>query len=218
MGKLLGFDFKVEYKPGATNTVADMLSSRDTSDDATVLALSTPWFHFIERLCQAQETDHALVAIKDEIYTGAHTGLWSTTDGMVQFIGCQYIPLASSLLQEIMLAVHEEGHEGIQRTLHRLCRDFHFPNMKSLVQDMVRACGVCQQYKVEHLHPAGLLLPLLVLQGVWTDITLDFVEVLPHVCGKSVILMVVDNFSKYCHFIPLAHPYFAEFVAQVFFA
>ena len=45
-----------------------------------------------------------------------------------------------------MGAVHEDGHEGVQRTLHRLRRDFHFPNMKQRVQDMVRVCTVCQQY------------------------------------------------------------------------
>jgi hypothetical protein len=53
---------------------------------------------------------------------------------------------------------------------------------------------------------------------VWTKIGLDFVEVLPHVGGKSIILMVVDHFSKYCHFIPLGHPYMVESVAQAFFA
>ena len=58
---------------------------------------------------------------------------------------------------------------------------------------------------------------LLVLKVVWTDIGLDFVEALPCVGGKSVILTVVDRFSKYCHFIPLAHPYSAEPVAQAFF-
>jgi hypothetical protein len=30
VSKLLGFDFKVEYKPGASNTVVDALSLRDT--------------------------------------------------------------------------------------------------------------------------------------------------------------------------------------------
>jgi hypothetical protein len=73
-------------------------------------------------------------------------------------------------------------------------------------------------YKSEHLHPAGLLLPLQVPTAVWADIGLDFVEALPRVRGKSVILTVVDRFSKYCHFIPLAHPYSAESVAQAFFA
>jgi hypothetical protein len=54
--------------------------------------------------------------------------------------------------------------------------------------------------------------------AVWSDIGLDFVEALPKVQGKSVILTVVDRFSKYAHFIPLAHPYSAESVAQAFFA
>jgi hypothetical protein len=55
-------------------------------------------------------------------------------------------------------------------------------------------------------------------QAVWTDVTLDFVEALPRVRGKSVILTVVDRLSKYCHFIPLAHTYSAESVAQAFFS
>ena len=49
-------------------------------------------------------------------------------------------------------------------------------------------------------------MPLPVPQAVWIDIGLNFVG------GKSVILTVVDRFSKYCHFIPLAHPYIAESV------
>jgi hypothetical protein len=57
--KLLGFDFTVEYKPGATNTAADALPRRDI-EEGVVLAISVPWFDFIERLCQAQASDLAL--------------------------------------------------------------------------------------------------------------------------------------------------------------
>jgi hypothetical protein len=42
--KLLGFNFKVEYKPGATNTVADALSRCDTVDVGELMALSLPLF------------------------------------------------------------------------------------------------------------------------------------------------------------------------------
>jgi hypothetical protein len=46
---------------------------------------------------------------------------------------------------------------------------------------------------------------------------MDFVEGFPKVGGKSVILTLVDRFSKYAHFIPLSHPYSASSVAKAFF-
>jgi transposase InsO family protein len=161
--------------------------------------------------------DPALGAIVEEVRAGTRAAPWAVTDDMVTFDGRLYIPATSPLLPEIITAVHGDGHEGVHRTLHRLRRDFHFPNMRRLVQDAVRACSTCQRYKSEHLHPAGLLQPLPVPSDVWADIGIDFVEALPNVHGKSVLLTVVDRFSKYCHFIPLAHPYTAESVAQAFF-
>ena len=46
---------------------------------------------------------------------------------------------------------------------------------------------------------------------------MDFIEGLPKVNGKSVILKVVDRFSKYAHFIALGHPYTAASIARAFF-
>jgi hypothetical protein len=46
---------------------------------------------------------------------------------------------------------------------------------------------------------------------------MDFVEGFPKVSGKLVILMVVDRFSKFAHFILLSHPYSASSVAKAFF-
>ena len=38
---------------------------------------------------------------------------------------------------------------------------------------------------------------LLVLEHIWEDISMDFIEVLPKVVGKSIILTVVVHLSKY---------------------
>lgn len=46
---------------------------------------------------------------------------------------------------------------------------------------------------------------------------MDLVEGLPKVHGKSVILTVVDRFSKYAHFIALGHLYTASSFARAFF-
>jgi hypothetical protein len=217
VGKLLGFDFGVEYKPGAQNAVADALSRRDTPDGA-VLAISAPRFDYIDRLRVEQASHPASVALKDELAAGSRGAPWAVVDDLLTYDGRLFVPTESPLIKELLAAVHGDGHEGVQRTLHRLRRDFHFPDMRRVVQDFVRGCATCQRNKSEHLLPAGLLLPLPVPSAVWTDIGLDFIEALPRARGKSVILTVVDRFSKYAHFIPLAHPYTAETVAQAFFS
>jgi hypothetical protein len=95
--------------------------------------------------------------------------------------------------------------------------DFYIPGDRQLVLDFVRSCDVCQRNKTPTTQPAGLLQPLDVPSQVWADISMDFIEGLPKVHGKSVVLTVVDRFSKYAHFIALSHPYTTASVARAFF-
>lgn len=46
---------------------------------------------------------------------------------------------------------------------------------------------------------------------------LDFIEGLPNSHEHTVILVVIDKFLKYSHFLTLSHPYTAQKVAQVLF-
>jgi hypothetical protein len=199
--KLLGFDFRVEFKYGATNVIADALSRRDAEEGAEAMALSGPSFKLFDDLRQEMEADPMLRALKAAVAAGARV----------------FINPTSAPLSFILDNAHGAGHEGTQKTLHHLRTDFHLPGARAVVQEYVRACAVCQRNKMEHLHPDGLLQPLDVPTSVWSDVAMDFIKGFPRINGKSVILTVVDCFSKYGHFIALGHPYTAMSIARAFF-
>jgi hypothetical protein len=165
---------------------------------------------------QLDETT-ALRQLRAEVAEGGRDDKWQVVDGLITKADKIYVPANSPHLPTILSAVHDMGHEGAEKTLHMLRRDFYVPGARSVVQEHVRACAVCQRNKVEKLHPVGLLQPLDVPGATWSHITMDFVEGFPRISSKSVILTVVDRFSKYAHFLPIGHPYTATSVTKVFF-
>jgi hypothetical protein len=85
-----------------------------------------------------------------------------------------------------------------------------------MVKDFVAQCMICQKAKTESVKYLGLLQPLSVPSHAWQTVSLDFVEGLPKSKGYNYILVVVDKFSKYAHFLPLAHPFTALQVTKLF--
>jgi hypothetical protein len=83
--------------------------------------------------------------------------------------------------------------------------------MKDTIHQYISQCYNCQINKIEHTQKPGLL-----PNGPWQSIGMDFITGLPKSKGKDIILVVVDRFTKYGHFIPLSHPFTAAEVAQVF--
>jgi hypothetical protein len=47
-------------------------------------------------------------------------------------------------------------------------------------------------------------------------VTMDFTEGPPRSHGYNCIMVIVDKFSKYAHFIPLSHPFTALKVAVIY--
>lgn len=68
---------------------------------------------------------------------------------------------------------------------------------------------MCQQAKTEPISPLRLLQQLNVPDQAWAMVHSDFVEELPRLANHDIILIVVDRFSKYAHFIALTHPFIA---------
>lgn len=76
--------------------------------------------------------------------------------------------------------------------------------MKSEVVECFQNCLECQQVKVEHQYPTGLLQLLPFPEWKWEIITLDFSIGLPKLKRKNDSIMVmVDKLRKIKHFISL---------------
>jgi transposase InsO family protein len=90
--------------------------------------------------------------------------------------------------------------------------------MRTNIKKFILECPVCEVSKPETLHLPGLLQPLPVPSRVWSDISMDFIKGLPLSHGFSIILVVVDRFTKYGHFMALSHPYTTSKVAQILLA
>jgi hypothetical protein len=102
------------------------------------------------------------------------------------FRGHVFLPDDSTLWPRLLEHAHTMGHEGGEKTLHRLRSSFYSPSARRRIRDYVHSCAVCQKNKTEHLHPVGLLQQLLVPSKVWNDIAMDFIEGFPKVGGNRL--------------------------------
>ena len=144
---------------------------------------------------------------------------YSFKNGILTFKGRVYIGNTDSLKQQLLETFHKStlgGHSGERATYQRLKLVFHWPNMNQEVKDYIKACPVCQKNKAEHTPYPGLLEPLPIPDMAWTHISMDFVEGLPKSNNTDVILVVVDRFTKYAHFLALSHPFTVSDVITLF--
>uniref|UniRef100_A0A8C1U5W3 Gypsy retrotransposon integrase-like protein 1 n=1 Tax=Cyprinus carpio TaxID=7962 RepID=A0A8C1U5W3_CYPCA len=107
------------------------------------------------------------------------------------------------------------AHPGVRGTIALVKQRFWWPSRERDVRRFVAACAICAQTKSGHSPPAGLLRPLPVPSRPWSHIALDFISGLPSSAGLTVILTVVDRFSKAAHFIPLPKLPSAKETAQI---
>jgi hypothetical protein len=181
------------------------------------MALLLPTFDLFDNLCAELTANTELRTLCNEVLTGGRKEHWKVADGLVTVRSKIYVLASSRSVPHILESMHGAVHEGTEKTLHRLWVDFHLLDARTLELNFIKSCAVCEQNKTKQLHSASLLQPLDLPSAVWADIAMNFMEGFPLVHGKSVILTVVDRFSKYAHFLSLVHLYTSTSVVQVFF-
>lgn len=218
--KLIGLQYRIEYKPGVENKVADALSRRPQEEKILQLTLRAPLSLDKEAMRREIIGDKELGLVVKELEQGTNsTTEYRLEHGLLYKDARLVIPNGSPFIPKLLKQFHASavgGHEGALKTFKRLTQEVYWKRMRKDVVKFIKGCQICQENKYSKLSPAGLLSPLPIPQQIWSNISMDFVEGLPTSKGVNSILVVVDMLSKYGHFIPLKHPFSAKVVAEAF--
>ena len=118
------------------------------------------------------------------------------------------IVVPRSLVPEVLALCHDSpsaGHLGLQKTIHRVSREFFWQNWKKDVKSHVDGCRSCKVNK--HGKPSATNLPTLhvVSDGPGDLVAMDIQGPLSLTCNKNqYILVIQDLFTKYTIAVPLA--------------
>jgi hypothetical protein len=216
MTRLMGLQFRVQYRKGKENLVVDALSRMNHL--FAIQAVSEAQPVWLQEVLNSYVTDpQAQQLIIRLSITNPDSEGYSLDQGLIKYKNKVWIGNNSALQTKLISALHASairGHSGVMATYYRVKQYFTWKGLKRDVDNFVKQCQVCQQAKHELIHSPGLLQPLPIPEDAWQDLSMDFIEGLPLSEGSNVILVVVDRFTKYSHFIPLRHPYTAQTVAK----
>jgi hypothetical protein len=219
MEYLKDFDFDLKYHPGKANVVADALSRKAlvqaevmmhacklyekvryhnleaTEDDDGI------WLHKLEISCDLRSRIVEAKEVDDELQKRiGHPEFSMASDEAILFEGRICAPKDSELKRAILEEAHKSSfsiHPGATKMYQDLKKDYWWPGMKSDIAEFVARCIVCQQIKIEHQRPVGLLQLLEIPQWKWEQISMDFVGGLPRTQkGRDSIQMIVDRLTK----------------------
>uniref|UniRef100_A0A2N9IM06 CCHC-type domain-containing protein n=1 Tax=Fagus sylvatica TaxID=28930 RepID=A0A2N9IM06_FAGSY len=159
----------------------------------------------IEKIKSSQGCDPQLMKIMEEVRGGNRLEFNISNDGA---------------LREILEEAHHSPytvHQGSTKMYRDLQEVYWWNNMKREIAHFVEQCLTCQQVKVEHQRPSGLLQPLPILEWKWENISMDFVCGLPRTSkNHDAIWVVVDRLTKSAHFIPIRMNYSLDKLAEIY--
>ena len=166
--KLMGLQYKIVYKKGCENCVADALSRRP-HPEMEISAISCCQPTWVLKIAEAYlQDDYAKSLLQQLAVNNTGEEGFTLRSGLIRQRGKIWIPAVHELQQSIITAFHSSpigGHSGIPVTLRRLKQLFCWKGMAASVHQFVSQCTVCQQAKPDRSKYPGLLQPLPVPQS-----------------------------------------------------
>ena len=112
--------------------------------------------------------------------------------------GQNYVPDDLDLRHDIVRMLHDHetaSHPGEAETLVSIKRLYWWPGLRTFVQNYVKGCGVCQQYKINcsPSHPSYMPIPQASTTRPFAHCSMDLITDLPLSDGFNSILVMVDH-------------------------
>ena len=224
------FQYRIEYKTGAKNVVADQLSRpvrlvRVGGQD-NILGMSR------DEYIQAQINEPRWREMKEYLeggrvprhkYPPVILNQFIVEDGILYYSKQKrdntllYLLVVPTELKKRALSIaheKESGHLGQLKTMLKAEDYFYWPNLKSDVKKFVRECVTCQQTKSSTT-----------LQRQWRElppaqqpldrVSIDITEMTPARGGHRYVLTVVDHFSRFVKLFKLRSRQAEEVVRNI---
>jgi hypothetical protein len=164
--KLLGLQYKVVYKKGTENRVADTLSRSHPELSLHMVSSVTPeWLSSVQTSYDANP--HATELISKLSLKVDSVPNYTYKDGFLRYKSRIWIGQQPELQSQLIQALHNSavgGHSGALVTYRRLKNIFAWRGMKKQVQEFVQTCQVCLQAKPDRSAYPGKLQPVLLLK------------------------------------------------------
>ncbi|KAA3474711.1 integrase [Gossypium australe] len=134
-------------------------------DNGSILAELNAKSVFLQQICEAQKCDSELKAkrVQCESTNDSEYQIGSNDCLMLRDKIC--VPKNSELIQKILHEAHSgclSVHSGSTKMYNDLKKLYRWSGMKRDISKFVSKCLICQQVKVEHQVPSGLLQPVMI--------------------------------------------------------
>lgn len=125
----------------------------------------------------------------------------------------------SSFKNKVLQYIHQNPqakHSRFLKTYHQAKKELFWTKMKNNIKKITQECEIFQVNKHETTISPGLQQPSSILEQASSNVVKDFIKIRPFSHVHSTILVTVDRYIKFGHFITLAYPFTTQTMTQAF--